>query len=215
MGKQYGFYIDSAKCTGCKTCQLACKDYKDLQVDVSFRRVYEYTGGSWQADGNAWNNSVFAYYLSIACNHCADPACTKVCPSGAMHKRAEDGLVAVNEDVCIGCKSCAMACPYGAPQYDPRKGHMTKCNGCNERVAEGKKTGVRRSVSVARPGIRADRRVAGQIRRVGGGRAAARGQVHDSEHCHQTQPESAPGGRHDGFSRQSEGGKPWDGMNGR
>ena len=139
MAKQYGFYIDSAKCTGCKTCQLACKDYKDLQVDVNFRRVYEYAGGSWQAEGNTWRSDVFAYYLSIACNHCADPACTKVCPSGAMHKRSEDGLVAVNEDICIGCKSCAMACPYGAPQYDPRKGHMTKCNGCNERVAEGKK----------------------------------------------------------------------------
>lgn len=137
MAKQYGFYIDSAKCTGCKTCQLACKDYKDLQVDVNFRRVYEYTGGSWQADGNTWTNNVFAYYLSIACNHCADPACTKVCPSGAMHKRSEDGLVVVNEEVCIGCKSCAMACPYGAPQYDARKGHMTKCNGCAERVEKG------------------------------------------------------------------------------
>jgi anaerobic dimethyl sulfoxide reductase subunit B (iron-sulfur subunit) len=88
MAKQYGFYIDSAKCTGCKTCQLACKDYKDLQVDVNFRRVYEYAGGSWQAEGGTWRNNVFAYYLSIACNHCADPACTKVCPSGAMHSAA-------------------------------------------------------------------------------------------------------------------------------
>lgn len=137
MAKQYGFYINSAKCTGCKTCQLACKDFKDLPVDVNFRRVYEYAGGSWQADGNTWTNNVFAYYLSVACNHCADPACTKVCPSGAMHKRGEDGLVVVNEEVCIGCKSCAMACPYGAPQYDARKGHMTKCDGCYQRVAEG------------------------------------------------------------------------------
>lgn len=136
---QYGFYVDSAKCTGCKTCQLACKDYKDLPADVNFRRVYEYVGGNWQADGEAWTNNVFAYYLSISCNHCADPACTKVCPTGAMHKRAEDGFVAVNENVCIGCKSCRMACPYGAPQYDERKGHMTKCNGCAERVAVGKK----------------------------------------------------------------------------
>jgi len=137
MAKQYGFYVDSAKCTGCKTCQLACKDYKDLPADVNFRRVYEYAGGSWQATGESWNNDVFAYYLSISCNHCADPACTKVCPTGAMHKSPETGLVAVNGDVCIGCKSCQMACPYGAPQYDERKGRMTKCDGCAERVAVG------------------------------------------------------------------------------
>ncbi|WP_431733909.1 4Fe-4S dicluster domain-containing protein, partial [Klebsiella pneumoniae] len=53
-----------------------------------------------------------------------DPACTKVCPSGAMHKR-EDGFVVVNEEVCIGCRYCHMACPYGAPQYNADKGHMT------------------------------------------------------------------------------------------
>ena len=139
MTVQYGFFVDSAKCTGCKTCQVACKDYKDLQVELNFRRVYEYTGGSWQASGGSWTNSVFSYYLSIACNHCTDPVCARVCPSGAMYKRTGDGLVVVVEEVCIGCKSCAMACPYGAPQYDSVAGHMTKCNGCCERLAENLK----------------------------------------------------------------------------
>lgn len=54
-----------------------------------------------------------------------------------MHKR-EDGFVVVDEAVCIGCRYCSMACPYGAPQFDQVKGHMTKCDGCYERVAEGK-----------------------------------------------------------------------------
>ncbi|MCT9038879.1 dimethylsulfoxide reductase subunit B, partial [Enterobacter cloacae] len=138
MTTQYGFFIDSSRCTGCKTCELACKDYKDLTPDVSFRRIYEYAGGDWQEDNGVWHQNVFAYYLSIACNHCEDPACTKVCPSGAMHKR-DDGFVVVNEDVCIGCRYCHMACPYGAPQYNAAKGHMTKCDGCHDRVAEGKK----------------------------------------------------------------------------
>ncbi|HBX1774123.1 TPA: dimethylsulfoxide reductase subunit B [Klebsiella pneumoniae subsp. pneumoniae] len=138
MTTQYGFFIDSARCTGCKTCELACKDYKNLTPEVSFRRIYEYAGGDWQEDNGVWQQNVFAYYLSIACNHCEDPACTKVCPSGAMHKR-EDCFVVVNEEVCIGCRYCHMACPYGAPQYNADKGHMTKCDGCHERVAEGKK----------------------------------------------------------------------------
>lgn len=136
MTTQYGFFIDSSRCTGCKTCELACKDFKDLGPEVSFRRIYEYAGGDWQEDNGVWHQNVFAYYLSISCNHCDDPACTKVCPSGAMHKR-EDGFVVVDEDVCIGCRYCHMACPYGAPQYNAEKGHMTKCDGCYSRVAEG------------------------------------------------------------------------------
>ncbi|GAL09751.1 anaerobic dimethyl sulfoxide reductase chain B [Vibrio astriarenae] len=70
MMKQYGFYIDSSKCTGCKTCQLACKDFKDLGVDRSYRRVYEYAGGNWVEENGTYRQDVFAYYTSIACNHC-------------------------------------------------------------------------------------------------------------------------------------------------
>ena len=109
MTTQYGFFIDSSRCTGCKTCELACKDFKDLGPEVSFRRIYEYAGGDWQEDNGVWHQNVFAYYLSISCNHCDDPACTKVCPSGAMHKR-EDGFVVVDEDVCIGCRRSRPCC---------------------------------------------------------------------------------------------------------
>ncbi|WP_077551206.1 DMSO/selenate family reductase complex B subunit [Rodentibacter genomosp. 2] len=137
--EQYGFYFDSDRCTGCKTCELACKDYKDLGTEVNFRRIYEYTGGNWSPQPNGcWSQNVFAYYMSISCNHCTDPACTKVCPTGAMHKNA-DGFVIVNEEICIGCRYCHMACPYDAPQYDAQKGHMTKCDGCYSRVKIGQK----------------------------------------------------------------------------
>ncbi|WP_077497939.1 DMSO/selenate family reductase complex B subunit [Rodentibacter ratti] len=137
--EQYGFYFDSDRCTGCKTCELACKDYKDLGTEINFRRIYEYTGGNWSPQPNGcWSQNVFAYYMSISCNHCADPACTKVCPTEAMHKNA-DGFVMVNEEICIGCRYCHMACPYDAPQYDAQKGHMTKCDGCYSRVKTGQK----------------------------------------------------------------------------
>lgn len=136
---QYGFFVDSSKCTGCKTCQVSCKDKKDLDVGPKFRRVYEYGGGSWVKEGDAWQNSTFSYYLSIACNHCDEPTCVSGCPTGAMHKRKEDGLVAVDESICVGCRYCELRCPYGAPQYDSKKNVMTKCDGCFDRVAEGLK----------------------------------------------------------------------------
>ena len=137
---QYGFFIDTTKCTGCKTCHVTCKDDNDLPLGVKWRRVYEYAGGNWSknADGS-FKNSVFSYYTSIGCNHCSHPVCVKACPTGACHKRQKDGLVHIDQSVCIGCRSCERACPYDAPQFDSNRGVMTKCDGCYDRIAEGRK----------------------------------------------------------------------------
>lgn len=136
---QYGFYFDSTRCTGCRTCEMACKDYKALTADVAFRHVYDCEGGQWEeaADGS-FTQSCFSYHVSLSCQHCDDPACAKVCPTTAMSKDPETGLVSVDADKCIGCGYCHMACPYNAPKVDREKGHSVKCNGCAERVAEGK-----------------------------------------------------------------------------
>lgn len=137
MPTQYGFFLDSSKCTGCKTCQVSCKDEKDLDVGPKLRRVYEYVGGGWQQRNGMWQSDVFHYYMSVSCNHCSNPTCVTGCPTGAMHKRAEDGLVVVDQDLCVGCRYCEMRCPYGAPQFDAEKKVMTKCDGCYTRVAKG------------------------------------------------------------------------------
>lgn len=136
MMQQYGFHVDASRCTGCKTCEMACRDAYHLGRTASFRRVCEAAGGSWTEQDGAWLHDVFAYYVSVACNHCNDPVCQQVCPSGAMRKQ-EDGFVVLDSECCIGCGSCAFACPYKAPSYSSEKQVMRKCDGCAARVAKG------------------------------------------------------------------------------
>lgn len=139
MTKQYGFVVDVSRCTGCRTCAVACKDAHNLPVGLNLRRVLEEASGSWRQDRmtGAWHQDVRAWYVSIACNHCENPACVKVCPTKAHYKRAEDGLVVIDRDKCIGCGMCAKACPYGAPQLDTVAKKMTKCDACQDRLAKG------------------------------------------------------------------------------
>ncbi len=135
MAKQLGFYIDMNACTGCKTCMIACIDKHDLPAGVQYRRVSEYVGGDWIVSGKTFTQSVFVYNLTMACNHCEDPACAKACPTTAMHK--EDGIVFVDEKKCIGCRYCEWVCPYSAPQFNAEKGKMTKCDFCRDYLALG------------------------------------------------------------------------------
>ena len=135
--KRLAFYFDSGMCSGCKTCQVACKDKNDLPLGVNWRRVYEVTGGDWIQKNSAWISDVYAYNVSLSCNHCEDPICQKNCPTNAITKR-EDGIVQIDADLCIGCKYCAWVCPYGAPQFNKTKGVMTKCDFCADYVDEGK-----------------------------------------------------------------------------
>ena len=138
MTNQLGFYFDANRCTGCKACQIACKDKSDLPVGVTWRRVAEFTGGSWVHNTDeSYDHTVFAYYTSVACNHCDNPICVHVCPTQALWKRDEDGIVQVDASKCIGCRYCEWACPYGAPQFDEEIGVMTKCNFCVDYIDAG------------------------------------------------------------------------------
>lgn len=126
---QKGFYFDMTACSGCKTCQIACKDVNNLDVGILYRKVYEFEGGKYPTP--------WSFPLSIACNHCAEPKCVANCPTGAMYKRPEDGLVIHRREKCIGCRMCLWSCPYGAPQYNSKTGKAGKCDGCADRVAQG------------------------------------------------------------------------------
>lgn len=134
----FGFFFDSSACSGCKTCQVACKDKNDLLAGIRFRRVYEVAGANWvKTDEGAWHHDVVAYNLSIACNHCENPPCVDACPTHAMYKEL-DGMVLIDPEKCVGCRYCEWACPYGAPQYNHHSGIMQKCDFCRDYVLEGK-----------------------------------------------------------------------------
>src|SRR5512136_749080 len=98
----YVFTLDAKSCSGCKACQEACKDKNGLPEGILWRRVIEVSGGAWYANGSAWETNVFAYYLTLSCNHCTHPKCAGVCPTDAFIVRS-DGIVLINTAKCMGC----------------------------------------------------------------------------------------------------------------
>ena len=135
---QYGFYFDSSKCGSCKACVMACKDKNNDLVGRKNRNVIDFSGGTWvETDGIMAPDGVFSYSISLSCNHCSSPICVANCPTGAMQKRSEDGIVFVDKEVCIGCKTCEATCPYGAPTIKEEEKKMHKCDFCMDYLAEG------------------------------------------------------------------------------
>lgn len=140
---QLGFKFNANECSGCKACVVACKDVNNLPVGFKLRHVISGESGSWQADpatGIPVPQGVFSYSVSYACMHCSSPACVEKCPTGAMGKDEQSGIVSVNAPACIGCGSCAKACPWDAPVVIPaidgtRK--TRKCDFCQELMAQG------------------------------------------------------------------------------
>ena len=126
--QRYAFYVDINKCTGCRSCEIACKEENQLDDGIRWRHVH-------QMEGEDLGRPTM-YFLSMSCNHCEDPICVKVCPTTAMTQR-EDGTVYVDEHKCVGCRYCEWACPYSAPQFNANTGHMSKCTFCHQRIEEG------------------------------------------------------------------------------
>jgi len=129
--KQHGFYFNADNCIACHACEAACSEKNDNPAHISFRSVGFVEGGTYPAYQRI--------NISMACNHCDDPVCLKGCPTRAYTKYAEYGAVLQDPDICFGCGYCTWVCPYNAPQLDPVKGQVSKCNMCVDRLEVGLK----------------------------------------------------------------------------
>jgi sulfite dehydrogenase (quinone) subunit SoeB len=141
--KKLGLVIDLDTCVGCHACAVACKQWNDIgafgplsdedsqgaePAGTWFNRVHSY---DVLPDGGG---SAMTVHFPRSCLHCENAACVTVCPTGASYKRAEDGIVLVDESKCIGCKLCAWACPYGAREFDVATRVIKKCTLCVDRI---------------------------------------------------------------------------------
>ena len=136
-----GLVIDLDICVGCQACVVNCKEWNTSGYGAPLSDENPYSSNP----NGAWLNRVHAFeefnsekvktvHFPKSCLHCEDAPCVTVCPTGASYKRAEDGIVLVNEDWCIGCGLCAWSCPYGAREMDPVENVMKKCTLCVDRI---------------------------------------------------------------------------------
>lgn len=124
----YKIEFDFSSCVGCGSCAIACMDQFDIRpkTETPFRRVFQHE--------RIQNAHVALDFLSVACMHCEDASCMKNCPQQCFFQK--ENLVILDNQNCIGCKTCIRVCPLDAIglQY----GHKaSKCNGCYERLALG------------------------------------------------------------------------------
>lgn len=124
------FMFDPNRCTGCRACELGCSIENDLGPERSWREVVTFNEISVPG--------VPRFHLSLACNHCVEPACMHSCPALA-YSRDASGAVLLDAGRCIGCRYCTWACPYGAPQYEKALGVVGKCTFCSHRLERGLK----------------------------------------------------------------------------
>jgi Fe-S-cluster-containing dehydrogenase component len=130
----YAIATDLNKCVGCLACSVACKTINNVPIGNFWNKTLR-IGPSPKYDGAEMPN-IDMYFLTVQCQHCADPECVKVCPTEASHV-AEDGTVQIDKSKCIGCQFCAMSCPYGVRYLNEEERVVEKCTLCEQQISQG------------------------------------------------------------------------------
>ena len=107
---RYAMAFDLKRCFGCHACEAACKVANNLPKQVAYNKVYTVGGNFTDTAAGEFPDCTMSF-MPFQCQHCANPTCVAACPTGATQQR-EDGIVWVNAELCIGCDSCIVACPY-------------------------------------------------------------------------------------------------------
>ena len=132
---QYAIITDLNRCVGCLACTVACKAVNNVPVGAFWIKTLRVGPNPIEGGSGDWPD-VEMYFLPIQCQHCADPECVKVCPTGASHKAA-DGTVQIDKSKCIGCQFCAMSCPYNVRYLNEEERVVEKCTLCEQKIAQG------------------------------------------------------------------------------
>ncbi len=144
MATEIAMYHDISKCSGCRACMVACKQWKGLPAEItpfdghfqSHKNLSSKTYNLIKMHENMQSGKLRWDFIKFQCMHCGIPGCVNACPVGALQKHAE-GPVTYDQDLCIGCKYCETGCPFGVPHVDADTKKVTKCNMCFERLEHG------------------------------------------------------------------------------
>lgn len=126
---RYVLHHEAGDCIGCRACEIHCKTNKGLGPEASPCQIVPV----------AMPGHPRARFVFMPCFHCEEAWCMAACSTQAVRRRDKDGIVFIEPSLCIGCKSCLAACPWGAPQWDAAARKAVKCDLCKDRLDAGLK----------------------------------------------------------------------------